>query len=168
MWLIQDVVIRCDLPPFLRLKWYYRHSDLNHELPWVNALLLLSSFQVKHVNSAKHGVNSALERLQTLPCNLWTWRQLQSAVCERRSKPFLPNVNALLSLANTRAPVCDGMSACISPTIQIGMGLLLEVILTSLAAASGVARFGGTTVPTTAFPPNRLAMCEQVTVLSSL
>jgi hypothetical protein len=94
-------------------------SDLHHELSWANALLLLASFQLKHVYSTKHGIDSALECLKTLSCNLRTWRELQPAVCERWSKPILPYMDSLLSLANTRAPVCNDMSVYCSPSFQL-------------------------------------------------
>jgi hypothetical protein len=85
-------------------------SDLDHELPRSDALLLLSRSQVEHVCPGKHGVDSTLECLKTLPCDLWPWRELQPAVRERWRKPFLPDMNAFFSLANTGTPVCDGMS----------------------------------------------------------
>ena len=86
------------------------HSDLDHELPRSDALLLLSSSQVEHVCPGKHGVDSTLECLKTLPCDLRTRRELQPTVRERWSEPLLPDMNAFFSLANTGAPVCDGMS----------------------------------------------------------
>jgi hypothetical protein len=96
----------------LHPKWDI--SDLHYELPRADALLLLSSIQLEHVYPAKHGVDSALERLESLSCDLWTWRELQSSVCERRSKPLLPDVDAFFGLADTGTPVCDGMSVCTS------------------------------------------------------
>lgn len=86
-------------------------SQLNHKLPQINALLLLSSFQSEHVYPAKHGVNSTLERFETFSRNLRTWRELQPAIRERWCKPLLPDVDPFFGLANTGTPVCDGISA---------------------------------------------------------
>ena len=86
---------------------------------------------------AEHGVDGALERLEPLACDLWTWRELQPPICERRSKPLLPDVDAFFRFANTGAPVCDGMSVCTSQRRLIGVVTLTRSDLDILGRSFG-------------------------------
>ena len=98
--------------PFSHRRLHKRRSNrhpplhnLDHQLPRTDALRLARLRCKRHVHPLPHRTNSALQRLQSLPVDFRSRRELQPAGCERCREPVLPEMDPLWRRAEGGSPV---------------------------------------------------------------